>query len=335
MTYDQLFKAIKAGRIAPAYVFFGQEAYVRESALQALRAQLLPEGFEQLNESLFEGVVPVVQLTDSAETLPMMCDRRLIVVRNWTLLSGRAEGEEAEAFIRWMERMPDTCCLVFVLDEQPDARKKLTRALRERAEWVEFSPLSDADIVKWANRQLKGAKKQIEPDAAEQLVFMAGRALTNLSQELDKLCAYALDREVITRADVEAVVTPSTECTVFQMIDCLLRRQSAQALRLLKAMLENGESRVGTMAMLTRQMRMLTHIRLLRAQGMTLPEIERKLALNHYAAMRAAEQAGRFSAEALEAGYKACVQADYAVKSGRVRDVAALDALMLRLAEMK
>ena len=87
--------------------------------------------------------------------------------------------------------------------------------------------------------------------------------------------------------------------------------------------------------MLTRQLRMLTHIRLMRGQGLPLAEIERKLALNHYAAARAADQAGRFSAEALEAGYRACVETDYAVKSGRVRDSAGLDALMLTLGDMK
>ena len=87
--------------------------------------------------------------------------------------------------------------------------------------------------------------------------------------------------------------------------------------------------------MLTRQLRMLTHIRLMRAQGLPLPEIERRLSLNHYAASRAAEQAGRFSAEALEAGYEACVNTDFAIKSGRVRDAAGLDALMLKLGEMK
>ena len=87
--------------------------------------------------------------------------------------------------------------------------------------------------------------------------------------------------------------------------------------------------------MLTRQLRMLTHIRLMRGQGMTLNEIERKLSLNHYAATRAADQAGKFTVQSLEAGYRACVDTDYAIKSGRMRDAAALDYLMLQLSSMK
>ena len=333
MTYEQLFRAIRAGDIRSAYVFYGPEAFVLNSALDALRARLLPEGFEALNQNLFEGAAGVQELIDAAETLPLMGEKRLVVLRDWTALTGKGESADIERFIRWMENMPETCCLVFVLADAPDSRRKLTQALKARAEWVEFALLSDADLYKWCARRV--SPRAIEPDAVEQLTFMAGRSLTGLVQELDKLCAYVGERQSITRADVEAVVTPSTECTVFQMIDCLMRGENGRAQLLLKNMLDNGETRVGTLAMLTRQLRMLTHIRLLRAQGMALSEIERRLSLNHYAAARAAGQAGRFSAEALQRGYQACVDTDYAIKSGRVRDSAGLDALMLRLGDMK
>ena len=334
MTYDQLFKTIRAGDIKPAYVFYGPERYVLDSALDALRSKLLPEGLEPLNQNLFEGAVDAQALIDAAETLPLMCEKRLVILRDWAALTGRGESGDAERLIQWLNNIPDSCCFVFILNAAPDSRKKLTQALKTCAEWVEFQLLSDSDLYKWCARHVKAGRHAIEPDAVSQLVVMAGRALTGLVQELDKLCAYAGDRAEITRADVEAIVTPSTECTVFQMIDCLMRGQNGRAQLLLKAMLENGETRVGTLAMLTRQLRMLTHIRLLRAQGLPLSEIERRLSLNHYAASRAADQAGRFSAEALEAGYRACVDTDYAIKSGRVRDSAGLDALMIALGDM-
>ena len=338
MTHDQFFKTLKQGEVRPVYLFCGVEQHVKNSALQTLRAQLLPDGFEQLNESIFEGAVSAGEIIDSSETLPLMCDKRLVVVKDWALLMpGKAknESEDTEQFIAWLGNIPDTCCLVLYITDMPDTRKKLAKELKNRIEWVQFDLLSDADILRWANRQLKSVEKQLTPDAAERLVFMAGRSLTTLSQELNKLSAFTGENPVIDAGDVEAVVTPSTECTVFQMIDCVLRRQGAQAQLLLKNMLENGETRIGALAMLTRQLRILTHIRLMRGQGMTLNEIERKLSLNHYAATRAADQAGKFTVQSLEAGYRACVDTDYAIKSGRMRDAAALDYLMLQLSSMK
>lgn len=338
MTHEQFFKSVKSGDVRPAYLFCGAEQHVKNSALQALKNQLLPDGLEQFNESSFEGSISASEVIDASETLPLACDRRLVIVKDWgLLLSGKVKGESDDAaqFLAWLDRIPDSCCVVLYLTDMPDAKKQLTRELKKKVEWVQFDLLSDADILRWANRQLKSSGKQLTPDAAERLVFMAGRSLTSLSQELQKLDAFTGENPLIGAEHVEAIVTPSTECTVFQMIDCVLRRQSAQAHLLLKNMLENGESRLGALAMLTRQLRMLTHIRLMRAQGMTLSEIERRLSLNHYAAARAANQAGQFTVQALQDGYRACVDTDYAVKSGRMRDDVALDYLMLKLLSMK
>ena len=148
MTYDQLFKTIKAGDIKPAYLFYGQETYVLNSALDALRKKLLPEGFEPLNQNIFEGAADVQSIIDAAETLPLMCDRRLVVLRDWTLLAGRGEGGDVARFIEWLDNIPDNCCLTFLQADAPDSRKKLTQALKTHAEWVEFSLLSDADLYK-------------------------------------------------------------------------------------------------------------------------------------------------------------------------------------------
>ena len=137
--------------------------------------------------------------------------------------------------------------------------------------------------------------------------------------------------ETIAAADVEKLVAPSLESSVFQMIDFLMDGKMYDAHRLYGALLRSGENRVGILAMLTRQMRMLTHIKRLRAQGTPLREIEEKLSLNHYAATRAQAQAGRMDEARLEEMYRACAEADYDIKRGALRDQAAVDALMLRL----
>ena len=334
MNYEQFFKDVRAGEIRPIYLLYGTEVLVRDSALSALTEKLMPPGFEALNQSVFEGAFTVRDVIESAETLPMMCEKRLVIVKEWALLrSGKArdEADQAEEFIAWLNRFPETCCLALVLTDAPDSRKKLVKALQSRAEWVEFAPLTDQKIGVWCNQQLRPLGKRIEPDAAQQLIFFSGHMLTALKAELEKLAAYTGERSSIRVEDVEAVVTPSGEYTVFQMIDALLSGKVVEAQSLLKSLLEGGETRIGALYMITRQMRMLTHIRLLRGQGVSLPEIERKLGLNHYAASRAATQAARFEPAALEEGYRACVEADYAIKSGRMRDAAALDQLMFRL----
>lgn len=183
----------------------------------------------------------------------------------------------------------------------------------------------------WLKARAVKAGAAIDPGASEHLVFLAGRDLTRLQGEMDKLTAYAGAGKAVTRQMVEELVPPSLEATVFQMIDCLMERKMARAMELTRSMLQSGETRIGILAMLTRQMRMLTHIKLLKAEGLQMPAIEKQLSLNHYAATRMEKAATRFSACALEEAYRACVEADFAIKRGKARDEDALDQIMFML----
>lgn len=333
MTRQALFQAIDQGAYEKVYFFHGPEEWVKQSAVQRLREKLLPPGLEELNETVMEGG-GAQAILEAAETLPVMADRRLVLARDFPpLLSGkaRAEQEESQRVIDWIKDAPDTASVVFYVRGSADMRKKLPAALAKLPGAVSFEPLDDAELIKWANGRLKKQGKKIDRAALDSLTFLAGRGLTRLDGELEKLAAYAGAREMILASDVEKLVAPSLESSVFQMIDFLMDGKAYDAHRLYGALLRSGENRVGILAMLTRQTRMLTHLKRLRAQGAPLREIEEKLSFNHYAATRAQAQAARLGEEALEEMYRACAQAEYDIKRGALRDQAAVDALMLKL----
>lgn len=193
MNYRAFFDQINKGQIEKVYLFSGEEEYVKRQALEGLRAKLLPEGFEQLNESVLEGA-DAQSIMDAAETLPLMCERRLVVIRDWApLLPGKSrnEAEETERMMGYLKRAPESCCMVFYMRREMDGRKKLAQTLQKTAGWVAFEPLSDADLMTWVKKTLKPMGKQMDAQAVQTLAFMAGRGLTRLELELKKLAAYA------------------------------------------------------------------------------------------------------------------------------------------------
>lgn len=97
MNWNDFYKSVKAGQYQSVYLFTGPEEHNKREALEALRRALLPAGLEQLNEAVLDGA-DAQTIIDSAETLPVMCDRRIVVVRDWApLTSGKSRNEEAEA----------------------------------------------------------------------------------------------------------------------------------------------------------------------------------------------------------------------------------------------
>lgn len=333
MTHDDFFQAVKRGEIARVYLMEGEEEFIKERALAALRKQVVPEGMELFDETLLQNP-SAGDVMAAAETLPMMAAARLVIVRESALLTaGKAASEAAdsEKLAAYIERAPETTCLVFYCRGLADGRKKLTQALRKKAVAVRFDPLQDAMLSKWMQSQFRARGKTIAPGTAARLAFTAGHELLTLSQEIEKLFAYLGERTEVTQDDIEAVVTPSLECTVFQLVDALVDGKEARAFELLAAMLENGEARIGILAMMARQYRNLLHLRLLQLAGVPEGEMGKRLGVQPFVLRRLTSQARGASPEDLRARLDLCVDTDFAIKSGKMREDAALERAMLRL----
>ena len=101
---------------------------------------LLPEGMEQLNETVLENP-PTDALVAAAETLPFLAEKRLVVVRELAALTGRSESDER--LLDYIGKIPDTCVVIFYVQGKVDARKKLAAALKKQGTVVSFAPLED------------------------------------------------------------------------------------------------------------------------------------------------------------------------------------------------
>lgn len=95
--YAQLRADMAAGTLAPAYLFHGEESYLREFCLSEIRRQLVPEGFEAFNFHRLEGKGLTAQaLTEAVEAMPMMAERTLTAVTDWDLFKlGRTSGKSS------------------------------------------------------------------------------------------------------------------------------------------------------------------------------------------------------------------------------------------------
>ena len=341
MNWSEFYQSLEAGDIAPVYLFTGPEEYVKLEALAKLREKLLPSGLEALNDTVLEGVT-AQQITDAAETIPVMCEKRIVTVRDWApLLPGtsKAEGPETSKKdnpdVAWMQRWLDHpapgCVLVFYMRQSADSKKKMTSLLRKMGAAVDFELLSEADLAKWCNKALKPQKKKIGTRALSTLTFMAGRELTRLSGEMDKLAAYVGDRSEITEDDVCAIVPASMEYNVFELMNHLLAGDMLRAQQTVNSLLQGGQNPVGILAMLTRQLRQMTHMKCALDAGENAQTVQEQLKMHPYAAKQTARQCTRLSAKWLAGLYETAVDSEYAVKSGRMRDQDALNAMLFRI----
>lgn len=327
------FDELKAGTVRNVYLFYGPEAYIRKSAVAALKKKLLLPGFESMNCSVLNNP-EAQQIIEHCETLPMLSDYRLTIVQDLALLqSGKAkdEAQESAALCDYLSRVPQTSCLLFDV-AAVDKRKKLAQALLKLPGAVSFDALDDAHLARWMNQTLSPLGKKMDKTACETLAFVSGRDLTLLSGELEKLAAYVGSREQITPEDIERIATHTAECTVFSMVDALSEGRAQEAFTLLNTLIQGGEQRIGILALITRHCRQMMYLREMQAARMPQGDIARALGVPPFAIARLSRQAGRRSLAQLRALLEQCVQADYDIKRGALREDAALERLMLSMA---
>ncbi|MDR3209319.1 MAG: DNA polymerase III subunit delta, partial [Oscillospiraceae bacterium] len=235
--YNALRDAVKAGTPARLYIFHGEEPYLREAMVASLRECLLPGGTNGFNYRRFSGRVPAETLREAVETLPAFAERTLVEVMDYEF------SRDLEAIMPTLRDLPEYICLVFInsaVEFKPDKRQKITAELLKLASVVEFSIQEQSKLVPWVRRHFDSRGKRISPADAEYLAFITGGLMTSLIGEIDKLAAYAAG-DTVTRAEIDALVTPVLEAEIYNLTDAVAKRDyraAAEVLRKLIALRE-------------------------------------------------------------------------------------------------
>ncbi len=326
--FDQ---AIKKGECKGVYLLEGVEENMKATSLQALRKAILPEGMEELNEALLENP-PTSALVAAAETLPFLADKRLVIVREH---AGLLRGEADERLIDYLAHVPPTAIVVFVHRGKADARKKLYKAIAKHGQVVSFGTLSDAELNAWICKAFSAQEKECPPSVASLLAFTSGSDTALLRTEIDKLVHYTGDRRQITDEDVRAIATRSIEYTVFNMVDAVVAGQEGRAFSLLRDMLVSGEERLGILAMLLRQYRMLQHVKIMQYEKRTPQQMQQDLGVKGFVLDRYLRQARSLTGSQVKRAVEICMNMEYLVKSGQRNQEGSLEAAMLELFALK
>lgn len=258
LTFDELRRQVKQGRIEPLYLFVGEEQYYHHHAIRLL-TNTIDEAFRMFNVSIFSigsDITPGVKATaataiDNANQMPMMAARRLLVMRDFD----KIKEDEIELVLDYLKNPAPTAIVVFQAASL-DQRRKITAALMKTCAVAAFDRLTDQQAARWAEQYLKRRGCRIEPNALGHLIGLVGTRLTRLASELDKLAAYA-GGGFINNAAVDELVPRAREHTNWELWDAIIERNRTRALRLMDRLLDSGGEPVmivGALAGLYRRM---------------------------------------------------------------------------------
>ena len=301
---------------ATVYLLYGEETFLLDEAIRALKSKVLVEGAQDFNFDVF--VAPEAsagQVRDAVETLPVLCERRLVIYKN---IEGLKEDalEELEPLL--VDPIPTTT-LVLVASKL-DKRKKFARRVQESGVLVELKKPYENQVASWIDYIAYLNEVKITADAKAAIQELVGTNLSEINNEVRKIRHYLSghSKKIIELSDVLNVVSRSRIESVFNLTDAIGRQDRTQALVHLAHLLEQGQNEMGIVALIHRQIRILAAICEGKKAGLGVQRLSQKIGVPEFFMKQYMEQARLWDRPKIASAVRVLHDTDRAIKSSPV-----------------
>lgn len=326
LSAQQFLSRLAKGEPGPLYYLWGEEEFLCERVVTAVRQRVLTAGRSEFNDDRFDAALEAPEtILEAARTVPFLGGQRFVLVEGVEAL------QRAEPFHAYCQAPYPETCLVFTARSAP--KKPVHDLLMRTAQVVTCKRLSGRSLRKWVEDEAKRLGLTLQAEAGEALIELVGDDLRALHSELVKLQTFAAERRAALSAEqVIRLVGDTRAAKMFEFSDAVVEGRLPTALRLLAKLLQAHESVPGIVAVLARHYRMLWRVRELQRLRTAPAGLAEKLGVAGFLAARYAQQAGAYSRGHLRCSLLRLFEADQAVKLSGLPDQLTLEKLVLELA---
>ncbi len=230
---DAFLRSLPKGDLAAAYYFHGPEDLLKDEALKGLLDRVLDPSLRDFNLDLRSaGQLDADGLFALCTTLPMMADRRVVVLREIEAL--KRKPKVRGALLDYLARpAPDTILVMIQGSNDETEDKDLAKA----AVSVAFVPLPEERALKWLDRRARALGLELPDDAARHLVRAVGGEIAGIAAELDKLAALPAGEPLTVERVGELMGVRHGE-TIFDWRDAVMEDRTGPAVGLIRRLLD-------------------------------------------------------------------------------------------------
>jgi DNA polymerase-3 subunit delta len=187
-----------------------------------------------------------------------------------------------------------------VLIARAKAPAKLTKAVKgAKGEIHEFEAPKAREMPRQLVDDAKRLGFALEPAAARILVERMGASPVRLRNELERLALWAGEGGQVTQADLDEMISDTSEAAVWALSDALLERNPAKAASIAERLVSQGENVTGLIYGLASRLRKACMAAAQIEEGVPPKQVESGLGMHPYAARQLLARLSKTSVEDL------------------------------------
>jgi DNA polymerase-3 subunit delta len=326
----------KRGQLLPLYVVTGEERFLKDQVVAQIREAALGGGVAAFNEDKFTaGEGSVDRVVSAAKTVPMMANRRFVLVRGCERWESQTSDGDAlaplDVLAAYAQAPIDSTCMVLVFDKM-DGRKKLAALARKNGFVVECNVLERHALPGWIVEACAEKGHTIDRDVADLLAEIAGPELAYVNDAIERLSLYVGAGEPITEDAVALCVAKVRTADTWALVDAVGARDLGKALRLLAEVYDPRDRGLPLLGALAWSIRQIAKFTIAHAGGASVDESARRAGVfQPFRARELAQKSKGLKAKDVERWLLVLAEADVALKGSKRPPDAVLEDAITRL----
>ncbi len=336
ITESEFRKQLKAA-YGKAYLFFGEEDYLKAFSLKSARECYCPDpSLAMFNHIKLDALdMTPDSLIDALVTMPMMSEGKLVEVEGFNLKS--IKSSELDAYIKvfsLIEEYDYNTLIINVpagfLDEGqlPKKPSATLKKLGEHLTLVNFAKSTPLMLSRWVEKHFLANGVRADSAVCSSLIEYCGTDMFRLSTETDKLSWYALSRgkDCIDQKDIYNVAIADTSYDTFALANAIVDGNKQKALAVLGEMQRRRIEPTLVMGEITSTVCDMVRVKASANDGMSADEIYSKYRIHPFR-VKMYLKAGA-SYERLLSVVRLCADADEAIKNSSTPSYMAIEKLI-------
>lgn len=329
-----------------SYIFYGIDERLIMEEVNSIIKSALADDFRELNLVRFDGstLASFDDVINACQTLPFMSEKKVVLISRANFLedskSEHSKGADEKQFKRlqdYIDKVPGHCILIlyFVFKSKRDKGSDRIKKLEKKAQTVKVEKATGARLESKVSELFRARGKDIgKIELKAFIVKMQDNSLTVINNEVEKLCCYAMDRD-ITRDDINYIFTETSDEDIFDLINPLSQRKTKEALKTLDELLFKGSKVTYILNMVERHFSLLFKVKICQESGRSSDYISKEFKLFGYRLEMTLNQCKRYTGKQLKKIIELCLEAERKIKTSPVDDKTELELLLINVTSVK
>lgn len=274
------------------------------------------------------------------ESLPFFADEKVVIFDHFldmtTTKKSYLDEKEIKRLESYLSSPVETTRLILLAPGKLDGKRRFVKLLKRDALVIEASPLKEAELRTYFQKQAHQEGLSFESGVFEELLVKSNFDFSDVQKNLAFLKAYK-GTGAVSSQDIAEAIPKTLQDNVFDMSQLLLRGDITAVQDLVRDLRLQGEDEIKLIAVLLGQFRTYLHVKLLAQQGKNEQQMVTTLSdylgrkVNPYQVRFAMRDSRPLSISFLKETVKTLIDTDYQIKTGRYDKDYLFDLALLKI----